>query len=156
MDITLYSRFVVFAFLVFSADHLHYIDLAGLRIVHDIDIFPEHPECRPYSLAMGELDPRLYLSVGPRGFIMRIYASRRVLYPIALFLSCLNGHIAIAHDHVSARGVVLELFVAPSVRSCFEIPLALVERIPVKLIRPNQIPFIRGFFRGTVSVVARA
>ncbi len=102
------------------------VDFATGRPTDCIDVFAEHPEGGPDSLARGERDAGFDGTVGKAELALSNHAGRCVFCSLVVFLVCADVEDAVLHVGVlAAAGIVLPLVVAPaaSARADLEGPL---------------------------------
>src|SRR5437016_9948661 len=111
-------------------DVLHDVDLAAIGPVRSVDVVTQHPKCRPNTLAVGNLNPRLKPSVGLAELILSKQSCRSVVATYAIrpgqgFLDRLDHQQATGAIRVcSAARVGFELVVTPAVAANIKGPLA--------------------------------
>ena len=107
-----------------------------------VEVFAEHPECRPDSLAGRECNARFYRAVLERKFALGKHAGGGVLLTFVVFFLGADVQDAVFDIGVFlAVGVVFPFVVAPAAcaRSDFESPFACVNCLAVEFIMPEVL-----------------
>src|SRR5437588_580310 len=136
----------------FLTDIFHDVDLAASWPAGGTDVVTQHPESRPDTLAVRDLNSRLEPSVGLTELIPGEQSCRCVVasYTVSSlegFLECLNYQESTFLIRVgSATRISFEFVVAPTVTANVEGPLARINRRAtgaIELVAPDQTPYSR-------------
>src|SRR5262245_57979979 len=118
----------------FSADVLHDVDLATVGPMNRVDIFTQHPKCRPDTLAKGNLDSRFEPTVLLTELLFGEQPGRSIVprYLVgtseSFFHYCDNQRAILDVGVDSTTGVSLEFVVAPAVAAYVKRPSGRVNR----------------------------
>ena len=112
----------------FLPDVFHDVDFAASRPSRLVNIIAQHPECRPHSLSVGNLDARfkaaillfkLARSLHPRGSVI----ARDTIRSGISFLQCGDNQRTILNLRVlRAVRIVLKFVVAPTIAAGLQRP----------------------------------
>src|SRR6266496_3209299 len=131
-----------------ATDVLHNVDLAAGGPASRCNVVTEHPECRPDSLPIGDLDSRFEPAVGlgessqglqPRGCVL---AGDAVGSGIVFGDGANHQHAVLDRSIRRPRCVGFEFLVAPAATAGIVGPFRRVDGWPVELVMPGQNPVV--------------
>src|SRR5260370_23072489 len=137
----------------FLANMFHDGDLDASGQAAGTDVVAQHPECRPDTLAVGDLNSCLKPSVGLSELILSEQSGRSVVASYAVgpgkgFLERFDYQQTAFDMRVDcAVGISLEFVVTPTVSANIKGPLARIDRRAagtIELVTPHQAPHRRN------------
>src|SRR5260221_7424463 len=132
-----------------APDVLHDIYFAASGPAHGAKIVPQHPEGRPYSLSVGELDSRLDSAVFESLKALRFEAGGGVITVAVSFLPRLDHQVAVLDAGIlGAIRVILVFVVPPTASAKIEGPFGAINRGSAELITPDEVGVEGGGLNG--------